>query len=116
MPLPMGIVVLWGLLFVGPAIACFCVSYQQSKGKGFVIHNNYPVTSKNKVWKEIDEETKRKSHRLAKNVFFMLGILFILPLFYILADQIVFLSIAGVVCIVVMVYTIVRTVKDGNWK
>jgi Flp pilus assembly protein TadB len=60
-------------IFGGIAILLFFSSYRQHKEKGFILTNKWIYATK-KERAEMDERIKKREYRVARNVFFLLGI------------------------------------------
>ena len=93
------------------AVISFYIAYRQHKENGYIFTNTWVWASK-KERENMDERIKKREYRLARNIFFILGIIF-----SILAGNILFQFwwynlIFSVLCVFVCIYAIVRWSKN----
>ena len=103
------------IVFGIPAAISFTISYRQAKRRGYIFHNTWVWATKEQRAR-MDEETKYKAYRLSKNVFFLLGVLFVLFGIHFATMIALFRYFAWGMIVVVIVYAIVQSVKDGDFK
>ena len=93
------------------ALLCFVVVVHQHIGKGMVFTNAWIHASKTER-AQMDPRKKILERRLARNVFFMLGIIHIVLMIYMIFLLTFLLYIFAVLTMVSCIYAIVRTVKN----
>ena len=95
--------VIFGLL----AVLMFLVSYRQHNAKGFIFTNTWLFASK-KEREDMDERIKKYEYKVARNVFFILGVLFslIVVSFYISTPWL--WTLIGILVGVLCVYAIIQ--------
>jgi len=102
------------VLFGITAFFCFRISYRQHKEKGFIFTNTWLYASK-KEREEMDPRVKSGEYRLARNVFFLLGLMFLVfPVHWVF--MIPFLDFVGYALIgAVMVCALVQTISNQRY-
>ena len=93
------------------ALLCFVVVVHQHIGKGMVFTNAWIYATKAER-AQMDPRKKMLERRLARNVFFMLGIIHIVLAIYVIFLLTFLLYILAVLTVILCIYAIVRTVKN----
>ncbi len=90
------------------SVAAFVIAYFQAKEKGPVFTNTYIYATK----KEREEMDKKPEYRLAKIVFMMVGIAFLLITAGCITNWIVLFIAAVAVLVSTLVYAVVQAIRS----
>lgn len=101
-------VILCGIL----ATSCFVLAYRQHKQKGFIASNRWIWASQNER-EDMDERIKKADYCLGRNVFFLMGFIFLV----IAAVTLASLAWSGYLVILIgflLVYALVHDFKNAK--
>ena len=108
----------WQIIIAGITsiitIGLFINAYFQHKERGMVFSNAWIISSEKE--RERRKINKKLEYRLVKNVFMGLGVLFLLISFQILTLWTWICWVLGAVAILIIVYAIVQSAKNGHFK
>ena len=108
--------IVFALVFAVLVAVLFFIAYRQHKKRGTIFTNTWLWASKEQREK-MSEGKKAAEYVLARNVFFVLGCIFVLIAVGVLTLLLeVFLSIAGVLGLILVVYAVVQSIRSGEWK
>jgi dolichol kinase len=97
------------------SVISFYISYRQHKEKGVIFTNTWLWATKEQKEK-MDERVKKAEYRLARNVFFMIGVIFFLLALEVLTLIVWFQYLIYMLTAFLLVYAIVQSVKDVEDK
>ena len=101
------------LTFFIPAIVSFVISYRQAQRKGYIFHNTWVWASPERR-ESMDENVKNNAYRISKNVFFLLGVMFVLFAIHFATFINAFKYASWSVIAIVIAYAIVSSAKDAK--
>ena len=93
------------------ALWCFFIAVRQHMEKGMVFTNAWIYASKAER-AQMDYRKKRLEHRLARNVFFIIGIIFLVMTLYVIFSLpfllCIIFGLSGATCILAIVQTVLN--------
>jgi hypothetical protein len=117
----MGIIALWvtSIILGLSGFFSFLLAYRQHKEKGFIFTNTWLFASENER-KNMDVRIKKYEYRVARNIFFMIGVLFSLIAIdmQLIDSRLSYLiwAITGIIVIVLIAYAIVQFIMGERLR
>ena len=102
--------IIFSIIFGKTAIFCFYTAYRHHKEKGFIFTNKWLFASP-KAREQMDEIAKKAEYRIARNIFALTGLIFLILALYVIFYHPWLIAIVYVLIVILIFYGLLYLTK-----